>query len=166
MLQKLVSVKEAFLWQKLASLTGNFFFENNCCFDRNFFLWQIFVSATEMCVSLGNSEGSFLCDQNLFLWWKLFFPWYIFSYIIFSDRTWFLRQKHFSVTQVLFATKMFFFLLLQLLCSGTEICSVKNAFFWTFNMWFPGKSFRGKWDLLLSRIPKIHSLWSPSHQSN
>ena len=162
-----------FLVTEACFCDGNLFSDRNllACFfsDRNilskadiFFVIEIFFCDGNFLAVTEQNFG----DRNVFFWPKLrqklvfvsktsfydgnFFSEGIFFWYSFSDRSLFLWLWFVSVTVT---------------CVCDKTCSVKKIFFCAFYLWFPGKSFREKWEFLLSWIPNLSTLWSPARRS-
>ena len=110
------------------------------------------MSATDKFFSDGNLY------RNLFLWRKLNFwrkycsdIYFCLTETCFCDKNSFLWQKLVSFTESFSVTVTCF-------CDRNLIC--QNTFFWAFFTWFPGWSFREKWEFPVSRIIMIITLWS------
>ena len=129
---QLASVTEAFfLGQKLFSVA------EICYMTETYFLWQKCVSLTK------NSEEICFCDWNLFPKGNFFS-----SRICSLKETCFCDIPFFSIKEISFS----FFVTIN--------CFSDINLDFGFYAWFPGESFREKWEFVLFGITEITTLWS------
>ena len=120
--------------------------ETYCC-ERNFVLWQKFISVKDFFAVSRN----YFCDRKLFLWQKTISV----TENYFCERNLFLWQKLVSLTKIVYLTKVFLV---------KEISSMTETYLTAFYAWIVGKFFCEKWEFPLSRIIEILTLWCHAYK--